>query len=165
MARFRCCRRRPLEHGSYQVGAFQLVDRYAAARLLGMAIGTEAGARSGRIHTHLALRRGPWQHIIADHFQRSPDPSRHGFQLRLRRRPQRRRRRRTVFRTFRQVVHGRIYRTIDDVRAAARKFFELYDAQWLIENNGLRSPRQRISPGSNSKSGRGSSIHFVFMRS
>jgi hypothetical protein len=23
-----------------------------------------------------------------------------------------------------------------------RKFFELYNAQWLIEKNGLRSPRQ-----------------------
>ena len=47
------------------------------------------------------------------------------------------------FRTFKeQVIHGRIYQTIDDVRAAARKFFELYNAQWLIEKNGLRSPRQ-----------------------
>ena len=47
------------------------------------------------------------------------------------------------FRTFKeQVIHGRIYRTIDDVRAAVRKFFELYNAQWLIEKNGLRSPRQ-----------------------
>ena len=47
------------------------------------------------------------------------------------------------FRTFKeQVVHGRIYQTIDDVRAAVRKFFELYNAQWLIEKNGLRSPRQ-----------------------
>jgi hypothetical protein len=46
------------------------------------------------------------------------------------------------FRTFKeQVVHGRIYQTIDDVRAAVRKFFELYNAEWLIEN-GLRSPRQ-----------------------
>ena len=47
------------------------------------------------------------------------------------------------FRTFKeQVIHGRIYRTIDDVRAAVRKFFELYNAEWLIEKNGLRSPRQ-----------------------
>jgi DNA invertase Pin-like site-specific DNA recombinase len=33
------------------------------------------------------------------------------------------------FQTFKeQVVHGRIYQTIDDVRAAVRKFFELYNA-------------------------------------
>jgi len=48
------------------------------------------------------------------------------------------------FRTLKeQVVHGRIYQTIDDVRVAARKFFELSHAEWLIiEKNGLRSPRQ-----------------------
>ena len=46
------------------------------------------------------------------------------------------------FRTFKeQVVHGRIYQTIDDVRAAARLFFERYNTEWLIEKNGLRSPR------------------------
>ena len=47
------------------------------------------------------------------------------------------------FRTFKeQLVHGRIYQTIDDVRAAVRVFFERYNAEWLIEKNGLRSPRQ-----------------------
>jgi len=47
------------------------------------------------------------------------------------------------FRTLKeQVVHGRIYQNIDDVRSAARNFFELSHAEWLIEKNGLRSPRQ-----------------------
>ena len=47
------------------------------------------------------------------------------------------------FRTFKEpVVHRRIYQIIVDVRAAVRKFFELYNAQWLIEKHGLRSPRQ-----------------------
>lgn len=40
------------------------------------------------------------------------------------------------FRTLKeQIVHGRIYQTIDEVRDAAR-----YNAEWLIEKNGLRSP-------------------------
>ena len=47
------------------------------------------------------------------------------------------------FRTFKeQLVHGRIYQTIDDVRAAVRVFFDRYNTAWLIEKNGLRSPRQ-----------------------
>jgi putative transposase len=47
------------------------------------------------------------------------------------------------FRTFKeQVVYGRIYQTIADVRAAVRLFFERYNAEWLIEKNGLYSPRQ-----------------------
>jgi hypothetical protein len=47
------------------------------------------------------------------------------------------------FRTFKeQVVYGRIYQTIADVRAAVRLFFERYNAEWLIEKNGLCSPHQ-----------------------
>ena len=47
------------------------------------------------------------------------------------------------FRTFKeQVVYGRIYQTIDDVCTAVRVFFKRYNAEWLIEKNGLRSPHQ-----------------------
>lgn len=46
------------------------------------------------------------------------------------------------FRTLKeQIVHGRIYRTIDEVRAAVGAFIDRYNAAWLIEKNGLRSPR------------------------
>ena len=45
------------------------------------------------------------------------------------------------FRTLKeQIVHGRIYHTIDDVRAAIGSFIARYNAEWLIEKNGLRSP-------------------------
>ncbi len=51
------------------------------------------------------------------------------------------------FRTFKeQVVHGRIYQTIDDVRDAVRTFAVRYNADWLIEKNGLRSPNPHFSP-------------------
>ena len=41
------------------------------------------------------------------------------------------------FRTFKeQVVHGRIFRTIDGFRDAARDFVLRYNTQWLIEKNG-----------------------------
>jgi putative transposase len=63
----------------------------------------------------------------------------HGPELRLRRRAPNQRRGQPF---EEQVVHGRIYRTIDDVRAAVWEFFERYNAAWLIEKNGLRSPRQ-----------------------
>src|ERR1700760_4653230 len=38
-------------------------------------------------------------------------------------------------------VARRRNQTIDDVRAAARQFCERYNTEWLIEKNGLRSPR------------------------
>jgi len=37
-------------------------------------------------------------------------------------------------------VHGRIFQTIDDVREAVRAFVARYNAEWLIEKNGHRSP-------------------------
>jgi len=37
-------------------------------------------------------------------------------------------------------VHGRIFRTIDEVRDAIRTFVARYNAAWLIEKNGHRSP-------------------------
>ncbi len=37
-------------------------------------------------------------------------------------------------------MHGRIFQTIDDVRDAVRTFVTRYNAEWLIEKNGHRSP-------------------------
>ena len=37
-------------------------------------------------------------------------------------------------------MHGRIFRTIDEARDAARTFAARYNAEWLIEKNGHRSP-------------------------
>ena len=48
-----------------------------------------------------------------------------------------------LFRTLKeQVVHGRIFQTIDEVRDAVRAFVARYNAEWLIEKNGHRSPAQ-----------------------
>ena len=99
--------------------------------------------RCGRDRTRSCLRHDHGSAFMADHFQNQikfwgmapsfafvGEPETNGVAERF-------------FRTFKeQVIHGRIYRTIDDVRAAVRKFFELYNAEWLIEKNGLRSPRQ-----------------------
>ena len=45
------------------------------------------------------------------------------------------------FRTLKeQIVHGRIYQTIDEVRDAVPAFVARYNTEWLIEKNGRRSP-------------------------
>ena len=47
------------------------------------------------------------------------------------------------FRTFKeQVLHSRIYQTIDDIRAAVREFFKRDNAEWLIDKSGLLRLRQ-----------------------
>jgi len=46
-----------------------------------------------------------------------------------------------LFRTLKeQVIHGRIFQTVDQVRDAVRDFADRYNAECLIEKNGHRSP-------------------------
>jgi transposase InsO family protein len=118
-------------------------NRYAAAQAVGMAIKAVFGAVAGAIARGVAVRHDHGSSFMSDHFQNQikfwgmtssfafvREPETNGVAERF-------------FRTFKeQVVHGRIYETIDDVRAAVRQFFERYNAEWLIEKNGLRSPYQ-----------------------
>ena len=41
-----------------------------------------------------------------------------------------------------QVVFGRIYQDIEEVRTAVRTYVERYNQHWLLEKNGYRSPAQ-----------------------
>jgi putative transposase len=118
-------------------------DRYAAAQAVGMAVKTAFGAAAAGVARGVALRHDHGSQFMADHFQNQikfwgmapsfafvSEPETNGVAERF-------------FRTFKeQVVYGRIYQTIADVRAAVRLFFERYNAEWLIEKNGLCSPRQ-----------------------
>jgi hypothetical protein len=46
-----------------------------------------------------------------------------------------------LFRTLKeQIIHGRVFQTIDEVREAVRDFAARYNAEWLIEKNGYLSP-------------------------
>jgi putative transposase len=38
------------------------------------------------------------------------------------------------------AIRDRIFQTVDDVRDAVRAFVARYNAEWLIEKNGYRSP-------------------------
>ena len=41
-----------------------------------------------------------------------------------------------------QAIYGRIFRNVEEVRAAVKAFVERYNEQWLIEKMGFRSPNQ-----------------------
>lgn len=50
------------------------------------------------------------------------------------------------FKTFKeQIVNGRIYRNVADLRAAAVAFVNLYNHQWLVEKNGFLTPEEKRS--------------------
>ena len=115
--------------------------RFEAIQAVGMAVRQqfshlEAGAARG-----LALRHDHGSNFMSEVFQKQVkfwgmapsyafvgEPETNGCIERL-------------FRTLKeQVVHGRIYRTIDEVRDAVRAFATRYNAERLIEKNGYRSP-------------------------
>jgi putative transposase len=115
--------------------------RFEAAQAVSMAVRHQFGHLSAGAARGLALRHDHGSNFMAEHFQKqirfwgiSPsyafvgEPETNGVIERF-------------FRTFKeQVVHGRIYQTIDEVRSAVRIFVARYNAEWLIEKNGLRSP-------------------------
>ena len=41
-----------------------------------------------------------------------------------------------------QIVFGRIYQGIEEVRAAVRTYFDRYNQHWLLEKNGYQSPAE-----------------------
>ena len=115
--------------------------RFEATQALAMAVRQQFGHLSAGAARGLALRHDHGSNFMADHFQKqvrfwgiSPsyafvgEPETNGVIERF-------------FRTLKeQVVHGRIFQTIDEVRDAVRAFAARYNAEWLIEKNGYLSP-------------------------
>ena len=44
-----------------------------------------------------------------------------------------------------QVIYGRTYRNIEELRVAITAFMERYNQHWLVEKLGYRSPNQAYS--------------------
>lgn len=119
-------------------------NRFEAVQALGMAVRTQFRHLSKDAARGVALRHDHGSNFMADHFQKqarfwglSPsyafvgEPQTNGVIERL-------------FRTLKeQVVHGRIFETIDEVREAVRRFAEQYNAEWLIDKNGYLSPHDK----------------------
>jgi transposase InsO family protein len=133
-----------VEHWNAELLGWNVVkcgNRYAAAEAVGMAVANVFGPPSADAARGLALRHDHGSNFMADHFQKQirfwgmtpsyafvAEPETNGVIERF-------------FRTLKeQIVHGRIYHTIDEVRDAVRSFVARYNTAWLIEKNGHRSP-------------------------
>jgi putative transposase len=117
--------------------------RTEAIQALGMAVRQQFGHLDAGAARGLALRHDHGSNFMADAFQKQirfwgvapsyafvAEPETNGVIERL-------------FRTLKeQAVHGRIFQTIEDVRDAVRAFVARYNAEWLLEKNGYRSPAQ-----------------------
>ena len=116
-------------------------DRFEAVQAVGMALRQAFGHLGAGAARGLALRHDHGSNFMAEHFQHQirfwgmapsyafvGEPETNGVIERL-------------FRTLKeQIVHGRIFQTIDEVRDAVRGFAARYNAEWLIEKNGYLSP-------------------------
>ena len=116
-------------------------SRFEATQAVAMAVRQQCGELRAGAARGLALRHDHGSNFMAEHFQQQirfwgiapsfafvAEPETNGVIERF-------------FRTFKeQVVHGRIYQTIDEVRDAVRAFAARYNADWLIAKNGYLSP-------------------------
>ena len=115
--------------------------RHEALQAMGMAVRRQFGHPGRDAARGVRLRHDHGSCFLAEDFQRqirawgiSPsyafvgEPATNGVVERF-------------FRTLKdQIVHGRVYETIEDVREAVRTFIARYNAEWLVEKNGYLSP-------------------------
>jgi putative transposase len=117
--------------------------RFAALEPISQGLMATAGSVAADAGRGLSLRIDHGAQYLADHFQNqlkhwgiSPNfafieqPQTNGVAERF-------------IRTLKeQVIHGRVFRNLQEVREAVRRFVDTYNREWLVEKNGFLSPRQ-----------------------
>lgn len=118
-------------------------DRFAALQPISMALTSRFGSVSADAARGLALRMDNGPQYLSDHFQNQikfwgiapsfafvAEPETNGVAERF-------------YRTLKeQVIYGRTYRTIEELRVAIADFIERYNKYWLVEKLGFKSPLQ-----------------------
>ncbi|NTW60835.1 MAG: DDE-type integrase/transposase/recombinase [Nitrospirae bacterium] len=118
-------------------------DRFAALQPISMALTSRFGSVSADTARGLALRMDNGPQYLSDHFQNQikywgiapsfafvAEPETNGVAERF-------------YRTLKeQVIYGRSYRTIEELRIAVADFIERYNRYWLVEKLGFKSPLQ-----------------------
>jgi len=116
-------------------------DRFAALQPVSQGLLRHFGGVGADVGRGLSLRMDNGTQYVSDHFRNQvrfwgveasyafiEQPQTNGVAERF-------------FRTLKeQIIYGRIYRTVAEVREAVDTFVDLYNAQWLPEKNGFISP-------------------------
>ena len=118
-------------------------DRYAALQPVSMALTKLYGSTAADAARGLALRMDHGSQYLSGHFTNQikfwgitpsyafiEQPQTNGVAERFNG-------------TFKeQIIHGRIYRNLAELREAMREFVERYNSQWLVEKMGYLTPNQ-----------------------
>lgn len=133
-----------IEHWNAEVMGWHVTkrgDRFAALEPIAQGVLAEFGSVEAGAARGLKLRLDHGSQYLSDHFQKQikawgivpsfafiEQPQTNGVAERF-------------FRTLKeQVVYGRVFETVEDLRRAVGRFVELYNSQWLLEKNGYLSP-------------------------
>ena len=121
----------------------KLGTRFAALEPISQGLRTTAGSVAADAGRGLSLRMDHGTQYLSDHFQNqlkywgiSPSfafieqPQTNGVAERFNR-------------TLKeQVIYGRVFQNLEEVRTAVRRFVDTYNRKWLVEKNGFKSPWQ-----------------------
>jgi transposase InsO family protein len=116
-------------------------DRFAALQPVAQGLAKHFGGVTAEAGRGLSLRMDNGTQYVSEHFRNQvrfwgvaasyafiEQPQTNGVAERF-------------FRTLKeQIVYGRVYRTVAELREAVETFVDLYNTQWLPEKNGFMSP-------------------------
>ena len=138
-----------IEHWNAECVGWHLAktgDRFAALQPLSMALKQRFGSVGATVARGLTLRMDNGSQYLSDHFQNQikfwgiapsfafiSQPQTNGVAERFNK-------------TLKeQIIYGRTYRNIEELRVAVTAFMERYNQHWLVEKLGFRSPKQALS--------------------
>jgi putative transposase len=118
-------------------------NRYAAAEALALAISRVFGSVRPDAARGVSLRHDHGSPFMSGYFQNQLTFFGMAPSFAFVRQPETNGVAERFIRTLKeQVVFGRIYQDIEEVRAAVRTYFDRYNQHWLLEKNGYRSPAE-----------------------
>ncbi len=116
-------------------------DRFAALEPVAQGILAEFGSVEAGAARGLSLRIDHGSQYLSNHFQKQIKAWGIAPSFAFLEQPQTNGVAERFFRTLKeQVIYGRVYENLEEVRWAVSEFVELYNNQWLIEKNGYLSP-------------------------
>jgi len=121
-------------------------DRFAALQPISMAVNQRFGSVGKDAARGLTLRMDNGSQYLSEHFQNQikfwgiapsfafvSQPQTNGVAERFNK-------------TLKeQIIYGRTYRNIEELRIAVTAFMERYNQHWLVEKLGFRSPKQAMN--------------------
>jgi transposase InsO family protein len=118
-------------------------NRYAAAEALALAVSRVFGSARADAARGVLLRHDHGSAFMAGYFQNRLKFFGMAPSFAFVRQPETNGVAERFIRTLKeQIVFGRIYQDIEEVRAAVRAYFERYNQHWLLAKNGYRSPAE-----------------------